>query len=91
MRRKTSLLNDSTETNVEHTNSNIEQADEYRIISGGEDGNICFWNFELKRPSKIIHEKPSKYDQGTVMEIEVRPKQLNEIKPIYMLQNILSV
>ena len=50
----------------------------YRIVSCGEDGNICFWRY-TRKDNSVFEFPPTTSNQ----EITVNTNQILQIKPIF--------
>jgi hypothetical protein len=62
-----------------------KSSDEYRLISCSDDGMLCFWNFESEEQELSVKNKKSNFDSMENHEVDVKMRQVKELKPIHHL------
>ena len=56
---------------------------EYRIVTGGEDGMICWWN--LVCPNYVPESSPTEAESDTVKLAYVNANELKTIRPVHSI------
>jgi hypothetical protein len=62
---------------------NLGDTLEYRVVTGGEDGNLAWWNIKYEKPFFPIEKPKSSSNQGKISAVQVN--LIEEIRPAHMI------